>query len=316
MEIEAAALRNVDLNLLLAFVVLMRERNVSRAARRLFIGQPGMSGALRRLRELLGDELLVPVGRRLEPTPRALQLLGPVEDALGSLQQVLLGPRAFEPSAAEGKVTIGLPDGHELTFLGTIARRLAQEAPRLRLSARAADRFTAGAQLDSGEIDVALCASPEVVARWHEAEHLFTQRYACLYSPRRIRLRGALGVDTYCRHPHVLVSYRGDFSGAVDEALARVGRAREVTIVVPRFSTVPFLLEEVAAFATMPELVARPLAQRFGLALKPPPVPVTESAVSMVWRRKDRDDPRQRWLRALILGAVQATLAQTKLRRA
>jgi DNA-binding transcriptional LysR family regulator len=66
----------------------------------------------------------------------------------------------------------------------------------------------------------------------------------------------------------------------------------------------------------MPELVARPLAQRFGLALKPPPVPVTESAVSMVWRRKDRDDPRQRWLRALILGAVQATLAQPKLRRA
>lgn len=312
MEIDAAALRNIDLNLLLAFVMLVRERSVSRAARKLFIGQPGMSSVLRRLRELMGDELLVRVGRRLEPTPRALQLLGPVEEALGALQQALLSPPSFEPAKAEGQVSIGLPDGHELTFLGAIARRLSEEAPRLRLSARAADRFTAGTLLDAGEIDVALSISPSQVARWHEAEQLFTQRYACLYSPRRLRLRGALKLEDYCRYPHVLVSYRGDFSGAVDEALARVGRSREVRIVVPRFSTVPFLLEELAAFATMPELVARQLAQRFELALKPPPVQVPESPVSLMWRRKDRDDPRQRWLRALILETVRTILAQAR----
>jgi LysR family transcriptional activator of mexEF-oprN operon len=312
MEINGAALRNIDLNLLLAFVMLVRERNVSRAACRLFIGQPGMSGALRRLRELFRDELLVRKGRGLEPTPRALQLLGPVEDALTALQRAILSPPVFEPATAEGTVTLGLPDGHEITFLGTIARRLSQEAPRLRLAVRAADRLTAGSMLDSGEIDVALAASPEALASWHEAEQLFTLRYACVYSPRRIRLRGPLGVDDYCRYPHVLVSFRGDFSGTVDEALARVGKKREVVIVVPRFSTVPFLLEEVAAFATMPELMARPFVRRFQLAQRPPPIPVAERPVSLLWRRKDRDEPRQRWLRTLIRGAVQEALSQAK----
>ncbi len=309
MEIREAELRKIDLNLLLAFVVLMRERNVSRAARKLFIGQPGMSGALNRLRELFRDELLVRAGRSLEPTPRALELLGPVESALAALQQAVLEPSAFEPATAEGTVRLGMPDGHELTFLPAIVRKLERQAPRLLLAVRPVDRLTAGPMLDASEIDLALSVFPAAEKRY-ETEHLFEQGFSCVYSPQRLRVRTPVGLDDFCRYPHLLVSYAGDFSGAIDDALARVGRRRQVRIVTSRFSTVPFLLKETAAFATMPAQVASRLARAFRLAVSPPPVPVASNTVRLVWKRKDHGNQRHHWLRTLVRDAVQEELAR------
>src|ERR1700755_1341961 len=92
-----AALRKMDLNLLLAFSVLMQERNVTRAAERLLVGQPGLSAALKRLRETLDDELFVRVGRGLQPTARALAIAPAIEAALESIEQAIRPPAAFDP---------------------------------------------------------------------------------------------------------------------------------------------------------------------------------------------------------------------------
>src|SRR5687768_11913255 len=103
-----SARRKIDLNLLLAFSVLMEERNVSRAAERLLVGQPGLSAALNRLREALDDELFVRVGRGLEPTPRALEIAPAIDAALGSIAEALRPPDAFDPLDYEGEFRIGM----------------------------------------------------------------------------------------------------------------------------------------------------------------------------------------------------------------
>jgi len=97
-EIE---LRRFDLNLLLVFSALMRERSVSRAANRLYLGPSAVSMALGRLRDVTGDPLFVRAGAGMEPTPRALQLWAELAPALGSVAQAVRGRPAFDPAKAD-----------------------------------------------------------------------------------------------------------------------------------------------------------------------------------------------------------------------
>src|ERR1700758_4571830 len=100
--------RRFDLNLLLTFRALLEERSVTRAAQRLFLGQPAMSGALKRLREAFGDELFVRTPHGITPTPRALELARQVDPFLQSLHQALTQPPAFDPAQAQRVFRIGL----------------------------------------------------------------------------------------------------------------------------------------------------------------------------------------------------------------
>ena len=134
-----ALLRNVDLNLLLSFSVLMQERNVSRAAERLLVGQPGLSAALKRLRDTLGDELFVRVGRGLQPTPRALAIAPAIEAALVGIEQAIRPPDAFDPANWHGEFRVSMCDNLERAFFGPLAARLRQAAPHARLASIAAD---------------------------------------------------------------------------------------------------------------------------------------------------------------------------------
>ena len=133
MMMNDATLRKIDLNLLLAFSVLMQERNVSRAAERLLLGQPGLSAALRRLRETLDDELFVRVGRGLQPTPRALSIAPAIEDALSGIERAIRPQADFDPASWQGEFRIGMCDNLESAFFGPLAARLLQLSPGARL---------------------------------------------------------------------------------------------------------------------------------------------------------------------------------------
>src|SRR5262245_48739740 len=99
MTISKSDFRRLDLNLLVAFQVLVREKSVSRAAERLFIGQPAMSGALARLRDLFQDEILVRTGRGMEPTTKALTLYAQLTPALESIRETVSEQPAFDPAS-------------------------------------------------------------------------------------------------------------------------------------------------------------------------------------------------------------------------
>src|SRR5262249_24178146 len=102
--------RTIDLNLLVAFQVLVSEQGVSRAAERLFLGQPAMSGTLARLREVFRDEILVRTGRGMEPTTKALALYARLEPALESLRATLFEQPAFDPATQSRTFHLGMRD--------------------------------------------------------------------------------------------------------------------------------------------------------------------------------------------------------------
>jgi DNA-binding transcriptional LysR family regulator len=305
--INDASLRKIDLNLLLAFSVLMQERNVSRAAERLLLGQPGLSAALKRLREALDDELFVRVGRGLQPTPRALSIAPAIEDALAGIERAIRPPAAFDPACWEGEFRVGMSDNVESAFFGLLAARLRQAAPGARLIGVASDRHDAARMLDDGTFDFSI-ANHDEPASWHIRAPLFTHVSYCLYDPRQLSIKSPLTLDDFVATPHITVSVEGGLSTRIDLSLARLGRRRQVVASVPRFSALPTALHAMPAIATIPESSARCLAQLHDLAISEPPLDLPAEPVTMLYRRVDRADGRAVWLRRLFVEVVNDAL--------
>ncbi len=121
-------LRRVDLNLLIVFETLMHERSVTRAAEKLFLGQPAISAALARLRTLFDDPLFVRTGRSMEPTARAQEIASLLSPALDSISTAVSRASSFDPATSELVFRIGLTDEVEFALLPQMLRRIRAEA--------------------------------------------------------------------------------------------------------------------------------------------------------------------------------------------
>src|SRR5690606_8243982 len=145
-------LRQFDLNLLLALDVLLKEKNVTRAAERLFMSQPAMSGMLARLRQAFDDELLVRVGRNLELTEFAEGIAGRVHQCVRELEELGDSKPSFSPISETRSFCIAASDYAVLLLFDPLMRRLAEGAPGISLHFVRLD-VEAGERIASGEID-------------------------------------------------------------------------------------------------------------------------------------------------------------------
>jgi LysR family transcriptional activator of mexEF-oprN operon len=289
-------LRHINLNLLLIFQALMKARSVSLAAEHLFLGQPAVSSALSRLRELFNDPLFQRAGRFMEPTPRAQEialLLGP---ALESIAMAVQQPSGFDPLCSERVFRIGLTDEVEFALLPRLLKRIRAEAPGVALVVRRANYLQMPRLLADGEISVGVGYTTDLPA---------TAKRRRLRRSRIVLLRGDTGVDdldleAFCARPHVLVSFAGGTVGLVDDALRRIGRERKVVLAVPQFNSLGSLLEGTDLIAAVPDYAASVLAAKGGLSIQALPVDVDEWPVHMVWNMARDNDPAERWLRSRI----------------
>ncbi|MBY3194475.1 LysR family transcriptional regulator [Rhizobium laguerreae] len=302
-----ATLRKIDLNLLLAFSVLMQERNVSRAAERLLLGQPGLSAALRRLREALDDELFVRVGRGLQPTPRALSIAPAIEDALSGIERAIRPQAEFDPASWQGEFRIGMCDNLESAFFGPLAARLLQLSPGARLIGIASEKRDAARRLDEGVFDFSVSVHDQP-ASWHIRAPLFDQASICIYDAAQLRLKAPLSLEDFANAAHLTVSFEGNAATSIDIALGRTGHVRQVVATVPRFSALPTALRAMPAIATVPESIGRCMAQLHGLTICAPPLALPADPVTMLYRRVDQADGRARWFRRLFLDVASQAL--------
>lgn len=195
-------LRKVDLNLLIVFETLMHERSVTRAAEKLFLGQPAISAALARLRGLFDDPLFVRTGRSMEPTARAQEIFGHLSPALDSISTALSRAADFDPATSKAVFRIGLSDDVEFGLLPPLLRRLRSEAPGITLVVRRANYLLMPQLLSSGEISVGVSYTDELPANAKRK----TLRRSTWKILRADSIPGALTLDDYCARPHALVS--------------------------------------------------------------------------------------------------------------
>lgn len=309
-DINESDFRRADLNLLLVFSALLREGSVTRAAQRLYLGQPAVSAALARLRDLFKDELFLRTARGMEPTARALELADQLRPALAQIHGAVFGTPRFDPASAERSFRLGMPDSIEVALMPTLIRRLGERAPGVRLVSQLAGREQGARLLDSNEIDLGISRFSEISA-WHRQQPLYEEGYSCLYDGSRLGLGSPIALQDYLKHPHLLMSFVGDFEGVVDVPLRRMKRQRRVVLSTTRFSTLPFILTETDTIATLPTSMARRCARVFGLTFSPAPVPLETFTISMMWHARSDQDPGHVWLRTLITELVREEAAAT-----
>ncbi len=291
-------LRRVDLNLLIVFETLMLERSVTRAAEKLFLGQPAISAALARLRTLFDDPLFVRTGRSMEPTPRAQEIAALLSPALDQISSAVSRTQSFEPASADRVFRVGLSDDVEFALLPPLLRRIRIEAPGTTLVVRRMNYLTAAGMLASGEITVAVGYTEELPAN---AKRRPVRRFGFKVL-RADSKPGRLTLDEYCARPHALVSYAGDLTGYVDELLDKLGRQRRVVLAVPQFNGLGSLLAETDLLVMVPDYTARLLASTGGLRYEDPTEELRDGGheLPMAWSGAQDHDLGERWLRSRI----------------
>jgi DNA-binding transcriptional LysR family regulator len=291
-------INSVNLNLLVAFDALFEELSVTAAARRAGVTQPAMSNTLAQLRALFGDPLFLRHRTGLTPTTRAKQLAEPVRSGLRLLQSAL-ADRSFDPQSSQRRFVIATSDYVELVLLPALLRRLAAEAPGVRLQLRPWGLHEAPAELARGEVDLMLGFYGALPPHHHE-QPLFVDEYVCVVRRGHPTVKGKLSLAQYLRLSHVLVSSRADSPGSVDRALASIGKQRNVGARVSHFLTVPVLVSQTDFVAALDRRVAEVFARPLGLKLFPPPLKLPKGTIGQVWHEQQHSDPAHRWLRALI----------------
>lgn len=309
--------RTLDLNLLRVFDEVMVERNLTRAAHNLAMTQPAVSNALRRLREALGDDLVVRRGYGVEPTRVALNLWPSVRTALHQLRESL-APGGFDPARAAHTFALALADVSAAMLLPRLVETLGHEAPGVTLNTQALTTRDPRGMLESGQADLAIGYFPGVLAELgatHLQETAPRFRHLRLYDGEYVVVmrrthplaRGTLTLDAYCAARHVLVNFSGRSIGFVDEALAHVGRRRRIVLTVNQFFTALSVITQTSLLAVLPRhfVASDPVLAR-SVAVQPLPLPMPPIHVDMLWSRRMDADPAQRWLREQIALASPA----------
>jgi LysR family transcriptional regulator, mexEF-oprN operon transcriptional activator len=301
--------RKLDLNLLVAFQVLVREKSVSRAAERLFLGQPAMSGTLARLREAFQDEILVRTGRGMEPTTKALALYAQLTPALESIRTVLFERPAFDPATQSRTFHLGMRDWVESWLMPGLMARVQQAAPRVRIAVRASDAQLGSRMLEDEQMDLGVSVFSDGPA-WQRREQLATMGYRCVYDGRRLGIGSPLSLEAYLAHPHLVTPTQTDFRGPVDDELAGGSKRRKVIYATSRFAALPLILRRAAVIATVPEQSANQWAELFGLTSSPVPVRIAPFAISMIWHAKREGNAGLQWLRGVVRDVVESEMGK------
>ncbi len=287
-------LRKADINLMVVFETLMLERNVTRAAEKLFLGQPTISSALNRLRALFNDPLLIRVGHRMEPTARAEELIRHLSPALDAMSIALSLSHDFDPQSSTMTFRIGLSDDVEFGLLPPLLRALREEAPHVVFVVQHVDYWRIPDLLAAGDITVGISQTRGLPAN---AKRKLLRRI----HPRVLRADASttpLTLDEFCTRPHVQVSHTANTSGVVDEWLNEIGRKRHVVLSVPQFSALPALLAGTDLLVGLPDYTAAAMAASGSLFCEPLPFDTPTLDLSMVWLSSMDNDPAERWLRS------------------
>jgi LysR family nod box-dependent transcriptional activator len=305
-------LDNFDLNLLVAFDALVVERNVTRAAQRLHLTQSAMSAALKRLREALGDPILVQHGKTMVPTHYAQALAPEVAAAIAGLRRLIRPSAGFDPATSTRLFRIAASDYIATVLLAPLLATLEQEAPRVRLEISLPSDATSR-RLTVGDFDL-LLTPEEFIDPAHPAELMFGERHVVVGCRDNPLLARPLTVEAFGDAGHVAVRIDGRDT-YIERELDRRGLVRRVEVHAPSFVQAPFLLPGTRRIALMHERLARRIAPLVGLTVAEPPfeLPVMHEMVQFHATR--RSDEGLIWLRGRLQAFARSGERQSLIER-
>jgi DNA-binding transcriptional LysR family regulator len=302
---DAFRIASLDLNLLVVLDALLTCRSVTLAARRVSLSQSATSHALRRLRTVLGDPLLVRGPKGMMPTPRALSIAATVRRCLSELELALAPREAFDASTATRSFSIAIDDYAACVVVPRLLEDLGRAAPSvdLRIVASSTESYDA---LEAGELDVLV--APRIEARANIVRtKLFDDRFVCMMRTGHPRLQSGrrLTLDDFVAMDHVLIAPRGRLGGFVDDALAKRGHERRVALVLAHYLLAPVVVSRSDLCLTVVERLAREACKTLPVQVVPPPLPLPGVRMWLAWHATSEHDPAHAWLRQTLLRQVR-----------
>lgn len=242
------------------------------------------------------------------PTPRAIALSGPIQQALAQIQTAIENESKFDPMTSDRIFRIGMDDYTEIVFLSKLMRSLKQSAPQVRIQVKSSTRHTAPDLLDQDKVDLALGYFPHFSA-WHQRQTLYPETFVCVANSDffkrcfkgNSKRKQRLTLEEYISAPHLLVSPKEDMIGAVDERLTQQGLTRTIALSVPNFSIVPFILCNNDLIATLPTQLVDAFQQAWSLQVFPMPLKTIQFSIDMLWHRKQNSEPGHMWLKQRVI---------------
>lgn len=302
-------INRIDLNLLVYLDVLLRERNVTKAANQLGISQPAMSNGLRRLRQLFDDPLLVRTSEGMTPTERASQLAPLVRDVLSDIEKAVQPQTPFDPANSDRVFRIMASDYTESTLIPVLLGELDQQAPNVSLDIL--NPSDVGfLDVEQGRVDLVINRFDTMPQSFHQCT-VWTDKYACLLSVDNPVLEN-FDLDHYLQAQHVWVSKTGMGVGVginpkddqrlgwVDEALGKHGKKRRITVFTRHYQAAMRLAEQPNLIVTVPSKAAQVQKHNPKVVIKEPPFDIPSFELKMAWSPLLQHNPAHQWMRRLI----------------
>jgi LysR family transcriptional regulator, nod-box dependent transcriptional activator len=303
------SLRAFDLNLLRSLDALLSERSVTRAADRLYVSQPTMSGALQRLREYFEDQLLIRVGRDMELTPLAKSLAGPVHDALQNIQSTLAIRPSFDPATVKRVFRLAMTDYAAVILMPSVLQRLTQLAPYISCEIQPLTEAIYN-NLASGDTDFVVAggnwrlfggSEPGVEIR---NELLFSDSFVCVVDRNHPTVTDTLTLEEYRRLPHLSVRLGPGTESLIEHSWKVAELDMKVTATSGNFLLSICLIPGTPAVATTQKRLAQLLAASLPLKVIPCPVAVPALHEALLWHARNEFDPGHEFMRGVFAEAA------------
>jgi LysR family nod box-dependent transcriptional activator len=305
-------LRGLDLNLLIALDALLSEKNVTRAAERMNISQPGMSAALQKLRSHFADELLERIGRRLELTPRAKALAAPVKTILFQVQGLTDNLKNFDPSTAQRKFRISASTFCWELLAAPLIRHLEKVAPQV--SCQFDDLFSDTlAKLAEGQLDLAITISqrlfiePSNLDKPLSAIRLFSDQLVLVVARDNKLVGRTVSFDELCARPYIETRFGSDVASLGEEVWRRQPKQPEVHAWLPNFQLTLDAVSRTDMTAIIPSQLVEMHRDRFKVRSVPVPFEIPTIEEQIFWHPRNDLDPGHIWFRG-VLRSIAAEL--------
>ncbi|MBF0629423.1 MAG: LysR family transcriptional regulator [Magnetococcales bacterium] len=297
-------LQKVDLNLLVAFDVLMTERSVTQAGRVLGITQAAMSNTLKRLRQTFNDPLFIKHGHTMAPTALALKLSDPITKALDHAQ-LLLKREQFDPSTASRLFRIAISDCVSSVLIPPLLNHLRQKAPRIHLEIIEPGGRDQARILERGEADLLITWFQWVTAGKLHLHRLFEMKFVCIARPDNPHVNGHLSLEGFLAADHIQFLPTELTNTPVDEALRQLGHSRKIISRLNNSGIIPHLIASSDLLTVLPDQHAHYFANQLNLKVHPLPFEVMPLRIAMAWHARSNESAPDYWLRKIVIDQIQ-----------
>ncbi|MDW5441129.1 LysR family transcriptional regulator [Polaromonas sp. SM01] len=292
-------IRTIDMNLLVVFDAMTTHRNVTRAGEAIGLSQPAMSAAVARLRGWFDDPLFVKTGAEMKPTPRALELAGPVRRVIDTVKGEILQRSGFDPATTDRTFTLITPDIGEVNFVPKLLARMSREAPQAQLRTVAKSRPAAAEALESGAADLAIGYFPDLQKAGFFQQKLFGSAHVCIVRSGHPTVGERLTLREYMALSHAVVRPDGR-EHVFEQFFDQRGLKRRVVLELSHFMSLLPVIESSDLMATVPRDLAD-VCRRYGtIRVLETPIKSPVIAVHQFWHRRVHKDPANLWLRSMV----------------